>query len=64
MVTFKQVSKGSAYKYYGREVVVGDGRRRRGKSLEEAQEEAGVPPGVWMGRALPAGGPGGRGAGH
>ncbi|MDX3772360.1 MULTISPECIES: MobF family relaxase [unclassified Streptomyces] len=54
MVTCKQVSKGSAYKYYGREVVVGDGRRPRGKSLEEAQEEAGVPPGVWMGRALPA----------
>ncbi|MGW5276905.1 MobF family relaxase [Streptomyces sp. NPDC004044] len=54
MVTFKQVSKGSAYKYYGREVVVGDGRRRRGKSLEEAQEDAGVPPGVWVGRALPA----------
>ncbi|MGW6100805.1 MobF family relaxase, partial [Streptomyces sp. NPDC055157] len=54
MVTFKQVSKGSAYKYYGREVVVGDGRRPRGRSLEEAQEEAGVPPGVWMGRALPA----------
>ncbi|MGW9132914.1 MobF family relaxase [Streptomyces sp. NPDC055681] len=52
MVTFKQVSKGSAYKYYRREVVVGDGRRPRGKSLEEAQEEAGVPPGVWMGRAL------------
>ncbi|MET8421041.1 MobF family relaxase [Streptomyces sp. NPDC005134] len=54
MVTCKQVSKGSAYKYYGREVVVGDGRRPRRKSLEEAQEEAGVPPGVWMGRALPA----------
>jgi hypothetical protein len=27
---------------------------RGGKSLEEAQEEAGVPPGVWVGRALPA----------
>ncbi|WP_327425477.1 relaxase domain-containing protein (plasmid) [Streptomyces sp. NBC_01527] len=54
MMTCKQVSKGSAYKYYGRQVVVGDGRRPRGKSLEEAQAEAGVPPGVWMGRALPA----------
>ncbi len=54
MMTCKQVSKGSAYKYYGRQVVVGDGRRARGKSLEQAQEEAGVPSGVWMSRALPA----------
>ncbi|MET8536821.1 relaxase domain-containing protein [Streptomyces sp. NPDC005065] len=53
-MTFKQVGKGSAYKYYGRQVVVGDGRRPRGRSLEQAQEETGVPPGVWMGRALPA----------
>lgn len=54
MMTFKQVSKGFAYKYYGRQVAVGDGRRPWGKSLEQAQEEAGLPPGVWMGRALPA----------
>ncbi|WP_326793948.1 relaxase domain-containing protein (plasmid) [Streptomyces sp. NBC_00841] len=54
MMTFKQVSKGSAYKYYGRQVAVGDGHRPRGKSLEQAQEDAGVPPGVWVGRALPA----------
>ncbi|MCX4538439.1 relaxase domain-containing protein (plasmid) [Streptomyces sp. NBC_00841] len=46
--------QGSAYKYYGRQVAVGDGRRPWGKSLEQAQEDAGVPPGVWMGRALPA----------
>ncbi|GAA3482348.1 relaxase domain-containing protein [Streptomyces yanii] len=25
-----------------------------GKNLDQAQEEAGVPPGVWMGKALPA----------
>ncbi|WP_406373653.1 hypothetical protein OH781_39515 [Streptomyces sp. NBC_01550] len=50
MVTFKQAGKGSAYKYYGRQVGVGDGPRPQGKSLEEA----GVPPGVWMVRALPA----------
>ena len=34
--------------------MAGDGRRPRGKNLDQAQEEAGVPPGVWMGRALPA----------
>ncbi len=54
MMTFKQVSTGSAYRYYLRQVAVGDGRRPRGKNLDQAQEEAGVPPGVWMGKALPA----------
>jgi conjugative relaxase-like TrwC/TraI family protein len=53
-MTFKQVSPGSAYRYYVRQVAVGDGRRRRRKTLDQAQGEAGVPPGVWMGRALPA----------
>ncbi|MEW2491874.1 relaxase domain-containing protein [Streptomyces sp. NPDC048411] len=53
-MTFKQVSKGAAYRYYLRQVAVGDGRRPRGKNLDQAQEEAGVPPGVWMGKALPA----------
>ncbi|MGW3658792.1 relaxase domain-containing protein [Streptomyces sp. NPDC005151] len=48
------MSTGSAYRYYLRQVAVGDGRRPRGKGLDQAQEEAGVPPGVWMGRALPA----------
>ncbi|MFD7754668.1 relaxase domain-containing protein [Streptomyces sp. NPDC059757] len=42
--------QGSAYKYYGRQVAVGDGRRPQGKGLEEAD----LPPGVWMVRALPA----------
>ncbi|MFF3060378.1 relaxase domain-containing protein [Streptomyces sp. NPDC057909] len=54
MMTFKQVSTGSAYRYYLRQVAVGDGRRPRGKNLDQAEEEAGVPPGVWMGKALPA----------
>ena len=53
-MTFKQVSTGAAYRYYGRQVAVGDGRRGRSESLDQAQAGAGVPPGVWMGRALPA----------
>ncbi|MFG2878873.1 MobF family relaxase [Streptomyces sp. NPDC048337] len=34
--------------------MVGDGRRPAGKPLRAAQEEAGVPPGVWKGRGLAA----------
>jgi hypothetical protein len=33
---------------------IGDGHRPRRKALDQAQTEAGVPPGVWTGRALPA----------
>ncbi|MFE4959092.1 relaxase domain-containing protein [Streptomyces sp. NPDC056653] len=53
-MTFKQVSKGSAYKYYGRQVVVGDGRRPRGGAWSRRRRRRVSPPGVWMGRALPA----------
>jgi conjugative relaxase-like TrwC/TraI family protein len=34
--------------------MVGDGRRRAGTPLRAAQDEAGVPPGVWKGRGLAA----------
>ncbi|CAL9627932.1 hypothetical protein SUDANB99_05955 (plasmid) [Streptomyces sp. enrichment culture] len=34
--------------------MVGDGHRRAGTSLLAAQDEAGVPPGVWKGRGLAA----------
>ncbi|MCX4825979.1 relaxase domain-containing protein [Streptomyces sp. NBC_01142] len=46
------MSRGSSYRYYMRQV--GDGRRPRRKPLAEAQDEAGVPPSAWRGRALPA----------
>ncbi len=42
------------YRYYLRQVVVGDGRRPARTPLREAQEEAGVPAGRWMGRGLAA----------
>ncbi|MET8534759.1 MobF family relaxase [Streptomyces sp. NPDC005065] len=55
MMTIKRISPGSAYRYYLRQVVVGDGQRKgRNKSLSDAQDEAGVPAGEWIGRALPA----------
>ncbi|CAM5697729.1 hypothetical protein STENM223S_00466 [Streptomyces tendae] len=34
--------------------MVGDGHRPAGKPLRAAQDEAGVPPGVWKGRGLAA----------
>ncbi|GGV51120.1 MobF family relaxase [Streptomyces spectabilis] len=39
--------------YYCNGVLVGDGHRR-GRPLRAAQDEAGVPPGVWRGRGLAA----------
>ncbi len=40
------------YRYYLRQTVVGDGRRPARTPLREAQEQAGVPAGRWMGRGL------------
>lgn len=41
-------------RYLFRGVMVGDGHRRAGTPLCAAQDEAGVPPGVWKGRGLAA----------
>ncbi|MEU6602893.1 MobF family relaxase [Streptomyces flaveolus] len=41
-------------RYLFRGVMVGDGRRAAGTSLRAAQDEAGVPPGIWKGRGLAA----------
>ncbi|CAM5513693.1 hypothetical protein GCM10010345_87030 [Streptomyces canarius] len=41
-------------RYLFRGVMVGDGQRAAGTSLRAAQDEAGVPPGIWKGRGLAA----------
>ncbi len=41
-------------RYLFRGVMVGDGHRAPGMPLRAAQDEAGVPPGVWKGRGLAA----------
>ncbi|MET7988612.1 MULTISPECIES: MobF family relaxase [unclassified Streptomyces] len=51
MLSAKKVGPGG-WRYYFRSVMVGDGRRPAGKPLRAAQDEAGVPPGVWTGRGL------------
>ncbi|MCX4784290.1 MobF family relaxase [Streptomyces sp. NBC_01264] len=41
-------------RYLFRGVMVGDGHRGAGTSLRDAQDEAGVPPGIWKGQCLAA----------
>ncbi|MFF0050851.1 MobF family relaxase [Streptomyces sp. NPDC005498] len=54
MLSIANVGPGNAYHYYFRGVMVGDGQRPASKPLKLAQEEAGIPPGMWLGRGLPA----------
>ncbi|MFJ3198526.1 MobF family relaxase [Streptomyces griseoviridis] len=53
-VDIRIVRAGQMYRYYLRETVVGDGRRPARTPLRDAQEQAGVPVGRWMGRGLGA----------
>ncbi|MFD3920850.1 relaxase domain-containing protein [Streptomyces sp. NPDC058595] len=46
------IRAGQMYRYYLRQVLVGDGRRPARTSLRRVQEEADVPAGRWMGRSL------------
>ncbi|MEV2256914.1 MobF family relaxase [Streptomyces sp. NPDC050147] len=51
-VDIRVIRAGQMYRYYLRQTVVGDGLRPARMPLREAQEEAGVPAGRWMGRGL------------
>ncbi|MGR8012268.1 MobF family relaxase [Streptomyces hypolithicus] len=54
MISQAAVRPGDGWRYLFRGVMVGDGHRPAGKALRDAQDEAGVPPGVWRGRGLAA----------
>ncbi|MEU9189456.1 MobF family relaxase [Streptomyces sp. NPDC048484] len=54
MLSVAKVQRRNAWRYYVRGVAFGDGRRPVGQSLKDAQEMAGLPPGVWLGRGLAA----------
>ncbi len=54
MISVAKVQPGNAWRYYVRGVAFGDGRGPAGKPMKDAQEEAGLPPGVWMGLGLAA----------
>ncbi|MFB0619425.1 hypothetical protein [Streptomyces sp. AGS-58] len=49
-VDIRVVRAGRMYRYHLRETVAGDGRRPARTPLREAQEQAGVPAGRWVGR--------------
>ncbi|MFF1496634.1 MobF family relaxase [Streptomyces sp. NPDC058304] len=53
-VDISVIRAGQMYRYFLRQTVVGDGRRLARTPLREAQEQAGVPVGRWMGRGLAA----------
>ncbi|MFI8515428.1 MobF family relaxase [Streptomyces sp. NPDC085460] len=54
MISKAEVRPGAGVRYLFRGVMVGDGHRAAGTRLRAAQDEAGVPPGVWKGRGLAA----------
>ncbi|MGW6744824.1 MobF family relaxase [Streptomyces sp. NPDC055025] len=54
MISVAKVQPGNSWRYYTRGVAFGDGRRPVGQALKDAQETAGLPPGVWLGRGLAA----------
>ncbi|MFD9283620.1 MobF family relaxase [Streptomyces mirabilis] len=54
MISVAKVQRRNAWRYYVRGVAFGDGRRPVGQALKDAQELAGLPPGVWRGRGLAA----------
>ncbi|MGV9419992.1 MobF family relaxase [Streptomyces sp. NPDC003674] len=54
MISMSPVRPGNGWRYLFRGVMVGDGHRPAATSLRAAQDEAGVPPGVWKGRGLAA----------
>ncbi|MFD3665773.1 MobF family relaxase [Streptomyces sp. NPDC058659] len=54
MISQSALRPGDGVRYLLRGVMVGDGHRPAGKALRDAQDEAGVPPGIWRGRGLAA----------
>ncbi|KND39694.1 MobF family relaxase [Streptomyces stelliscabiei] len=54
MISVAKVQRRNAWRYYVRGVAFGDGRRPARQPMKGAQEKAGLPPGVWMGRGLSA----------
>lgn len=54
MISVALVRAGNSWRYYVEGVAFGDGRLPAQISLKDAQEQAGIPPGVWRGRGLSA----------
>lgn len=54
VISKSELRPGDGVRYLFRCVMVGDGHRPAGTALRDAQDEAGVPPGIWRGRGLEA----------
>lgn len=54
MISKAELRPGDGVRYLFRSVAVGDGHRPAGIALGDAQDETGVPSGVWQGRGLAA----------
>lgn len=54
VISKSEVRPGNGWQYLFQGVMVGDGHRPAGKALRDAQDEAGVPPGIWRGQGLAA----------
>jgi hypothetical protein len=54
VISQAKIGPGNGVRYLFRGVMVGDGHRTVGTPLRAAQDEAGVPPGIWKGRGLAA----------
>ncbi|MFE8950654.1 MobF family relaxase [Streptomyces sp. NPDC007856] len=54
MISVAKVQRRNAWRYFVRGVAFGDGRSPARRPLKDAQKQAGLPPGVWMGRGLRA----------
>ncbi|WP_433963323.1 MobF family relaxase [Streptomyces microflavus] len=54
MISKSELRPGDGVRYLFRGVMVGDGHRPASMALRDAQDEAGVPPGIWRGRGLAA----------
>ncbi|WTU53119.1 relaxase domain-containing protein [Streptomyces sp. NBC_00057] len=54
MLSVAKVQKRNTWRYFVRGVAFGDGRRPARQPMKDAQEKAGLPPGVWIGLGLTA----------
>ncbi|MFD0257523.1 MobF family relaxase [Kitasatospora indigofera] len=51
MLSVQKMSPGDGYRYFERQITSGDQTRPHGCAMSDLQQRAGLPPGVWVGRA-------------
>ncbi|MFC9331677.1 MobF family relaxase [Kitasatospora sp. NPDC057015] len=51
VLSVQKMSPGDGYRYFERQITSGDQTRPHGCAMSDLQQRAGLPPGVWVGRA-------------